>query len=198
MDYRGWSDIAYSYLMDPDGNLFEGRGMGIAGGHTLGRNTISHALCVMGNYEVQPVDSDLVPRIVEYSRWMHDQGATPLLFTGGHRDAPLAETTCPGRNLYAILPEINDAIEGWTPMVTRSDKADDGLAGLAANFQELVDAGVFSEHTQPGGVTFNDEFGTFLLRFENYLKSKYRLGSGGLSEGEVKAIISQTDLAPPI
>lgn len=60
-------------------------------------------------------------------------------------------------------------------MVTRNDKADEGLGSLKSNFEELRAAGVFSSATQPGGVTFNDEFATFLLRFEDHIVDKYHL-----------------------
>src|SRR5690606_37512095 len=39
MDSRGWSDIAYAFLIDANGNINEGRGPGVAGGHTAGDNT---------------------------------------------------------------------------------------------------------------------------------------------------------------
>ena len=61
-------------------------------------------------------------------------------------------------------------------MVTRNDKADEGLGSLKNNFEELKAAGVFSSATQPGGITFNDEFATFLLRFEDHIVGKYNLG----------------------
>src|SRR5690606_41224448 len=51
MDTRGWTDIAYSFLIDADGRIFEGRGPGVAGGHTAGDNTKSHAICLLGNFE---------------------------------------------------------------------------------------------------------------------------------------------------
>lgn len=107
---RGWNDIAYSFLMDPDGYVFEGRGAGIAGGHTKGQNTVSHAICVMGNYDTQKLDEDLLPRIAELVRYGHSEGWWPDQFTGGHRDAPLANTSCPGKNLYSQLPTINKTI----------------------------------------------------------------------------------------
>jgi NADH:ubiquinone oxidoreductase subunit 4 (subunit M) len=75
-------------------------------------------------------------------------------------------------------------------MVDRNSKADDGLTALKPNFDAMVSAGVMSSATQPGGVAFNDEFATFLVRFENYLKQKYAWTGGGLSEDEVKAIIN--------
>jgi hypothetical protein len=117
MDSRGWNDIAYSFLMDADGYVFEGRGAGIQGGHTEGQNTVSHAICVMGNYDSQPVDSDLIPRLADLVNHGHERGWWPLGFTGGHRDAPGAATSCPGKNLYSQLSAINKAVmEGGEDM----------------------------------------------------------------------------------
>lgn len=105
MDSRGWSDIAYSFLVDDDGTIYEGRGVGIAGGHTQGDNSSSHAICLMGNFEnEQPTDAalDSAAHLAAYGRqqgWWHD-------VTGGHRDAPGASTACPGRHLQAVLDRI--------------------------------------------------------------------------------------------
>jgi hypothetical protein len=83
-------------------------------------------------------------------------------------------------------------------MVTRNDKADDGLPGLAAGFKKLIAAGVFTADTQPGGVTFNDELGAFLLRFESYLNGKYDLeGTGGVTLAQVKALINESTVTAP-
>lgn len=101
---RGWSDIAYSFLIG-GGQVFEGRGVGIAGGHTKGRNTVSHAICVVGNYELmtpQPEDVRAVADLVRHGReqgWWGD-------LTGDHSAAPGAQTSCCGRNLRAAIPEI--------------------------------------------------------------------------------------------
>lgn len=80
-------------------------------------------------------------------------------------------------------------------MVTRDTKADDGNSSLAANFQAMIAAGVMSEHTQPGGVGFNDELATFLIRYEAYLAAKY--GWGGLTEDDVKALINDSNVVAP-
>ena len=74
------------------------------------------------------------------------------------------------------MPDIRSDTEGRMTMVTRNDKADEGLGSLKNNFEELKAAGVFSSATQPGGITFNDEFATFLLRFEDHIVGKYNLG----------------------
>lgn len=106
MDVKGWNDIAYSFVIDPDSlGVYVGRGPGIQGGHTEGHNTISHAICVMGNFDVtQPSDAllhtiaELINHGIERSWWRG--------LTGGHRDASGAETACPGRYLYAELNRI--------------------------------------------------------------------------------------------
>lgn len=106
MDVKGWSDIAYSFLVDDDGTVYEGRGAGVAGGHTAGHNTISHAICAMGNYEVQAAGPALLDAIRRLGAAGRDRGWWPGRLTGGHRDASGASTACPGRNLYAALSSL--------------------------------------------------------------------------------------------
>ena len=62
---RGWGDIAYNFLIDPLGNIYEGRysdndpsspsgedvyGNGVIGGHTSGYNTGTVGIAVLGTY----------------------------------------------------------------------------------------------------------------------------------------------------
>jgi hypothetical protein len=105
MDRRNWSDIAYSFLVNRDGVVFEGRGAGVAGGHTAGHNTTSHAICLIGRFEQHhPTDAQLAAtaELVRHGQangWWGD-------ITGGHRDARGASTLCPGRHLQARLPDL--------------------------------------------------------------------------------------------
>lgn len=111
VDKRGWSDIAYSFLINHEGTVFEGRGPGVAGGHTRGHNTVSHAICVLGNYDTVHPSQAALSAVVELARIGYERGWWPEKFTGGHRDASGASTSCPGRNLYARIPEINAQLE---------------------------------------------------------------------------------------
>lgn len=114
MDHRGWSDIAYSFLIDADGRIFEGRGAGVAGGHTAGDNTRSHAICLLGNFEHRHPTPAALDALVELARHGRDQGWwVPTL--GGHRDAPGASTACPGRHLHAALPLIRERVNTTRP-----------------------------------------------------------------------------------
>lgn len=106
MDGRGWSDIAYSFVIDPETLfIYEARGAGVLGGHTFGRNSISHAICVMGNFDRRTVPPALVDRIAQLAAYGHRKGWWPKTLTGGHRD--VRSTSCPGDNLYRELAPIN-------------------------------------------------------------------------------------------
>ncbi|MDH3679392.1 MAG: peptidoglycan-binding domain-containing protein [Acidimicrobiia bacterium] len=106
MDTRGWSDIAYSFLIDRISlEVYEGRGAGVRGGHTFGHNSVSHGLCVMGNFETTTVSDALVAKVAELVRFGHGRGWWPAQLSGGHRD--VRPTACPGANLYAEIGEIN-------------------------------------------------------------------------------------------
>ena len=132
----GWSDIAYNFLVDRFGRVWEGRAGGVTrrvrGAHTLGFNATSAGVAVIGNFDVAPAGraiTDAVASVAAWklSRWSGDplgmvrvvsegsdrfrDGRTVTLpVIDGHRDTN--ETACPGRNLYAQLPTIRRRARG--------------------------------------------------------------------------------------
>jgi murein L,D-transpeptidase YcbB/YkuD len=117
---RGWADIAYNWIYSPSERTFyEGRGAGVQGAHTAGRNTVSHALCVLGNFDRAGATDTIIEDLQAFLRWHSEYG--PSRFTGGHKDAPNANTACPGRNLDAALRAINGlvAVPKTQPAVNR-------------------------------------------------------------------------------
>jgi N-acetylmuramoyl-L-alanine amidase len=58
LDVKGWCDIAYNFLVDKYGQIFEGRDggveRGVIGGHARGFNTGSTGIAMLGNF--QPSD----------------------------------------------------------------------------------------------------------------------------------------------
>lgn len=96
MDVRGWSDIAYSLLVDNAGRIYEGRGPGIAGGHTKGWNSRSEAVCWIGGPDDTP--SPAAKRAIHAALgWLNEQEGADAP-TYGHRD--VASTGCPGDPLW--------------------------------------------------------------------------------------------------
>jgi len=109
--HHGWIDVGYSFLI-AEGKVLEGRGAGRSGAHTRGDNKASHGICMVGAYESKlPSDADL-DALVWLVRHGIRQGWWDGPLTGGHRDAPGANTSCPGTALWDHIPEINRRVAG--------------------------------------------------------------------------------------
>ena len=115
MDVRGWSDIAYAYIVfqpyDPveHARIFEGRLTKYVPAAQLGHNTGTLPICVFGNFDHE----DSVKKNTRYAIEMlltkrpEKTGAGSVKTLGGHRD--VVGTECPGDTLYAQLDRICDA-----------------------------------------------------------------------------------------
>lgn len=101
-DTRGWKCIAYNFVVDRDGKVYEGRGAGIAGGATEGQNSVSHAVCLMGNFDRENTSAAARRSLIDLLRHGAAQGWWKVELLG-HKQAPGASTACPGAALYADL-----------------------------------------------------------------------------------------------
>lgn len=128
IEYTGFGDIGYNYLIDPNGNIYEGRfgGNGVVAGHVTGFNTGSVGISILGRYqnylngENEQIKSHSITSVIKKSLenligWLASSNNVNLNkitdFHGkkidgviGHRD--LAPTICPGDNLYGELNNI--------------------------------------------------------------------------------------------
>lgn len=145
---RGWGDIGYNYLIDKDGNVYEGRygGDGVVGGHAAGYNTGSVGIALLGNYEDEPVPGEMVQSLSDliYEKTqVHDIDPTgDVKFRGesmpnilGHRD--VGATACPGDYLYPLLDGIADVVAASLDE-DRHENSDDDFAYETASDLELV------------------------------------------------------------
>ena len=107
MDGRGFSDVAYHFLIDSEGVIYEGRAINIRGAHVQGFNTGSVGIVLLGNFnDVQPTESqfDSLHALVDYLRYTYE-----IRYLAGHKDYPNQSpdgTECPGDNLYPLLPKL--------------------------------------------------------------------------------------------
>ncbi|MEU4220174.1 N-acetylmuramoyl-L-alanine amidase [Actinoplanes sp. NPDC026623] len=125
-----WDDIGYNFLVDKCGTLFEGRRGGVArpvlGAHTLGFNSRSSAIAVLGNYSGRAVPArvrQVIAQVAAYKIGAYGNtpaGRVAMVSSGsdrysrgtratlnrisGHRDT--GKTECPGNTLYAQLGAI--------------------------------------------------------------------------------------------
>lgn len=99
---RGWVDIPYHFLIDRDGNIFEGRPLEFVGDTATEYDPTGHALItVMGNYNIQEINEAQLAAIIDLASWLcYEYSLSPQLIRG-HRD--YAATSCPGINLYRYL-----------------------------------------------------------------------------------------------
>ncbi|MGW0814033.1 peptidoglycan recognition protein family protein [Streptomyces viridiviolaceus] len=126
----GWRDIGYNFLVDKCGKIYEGRAGGVSkpvlGAHTLGFNSNSMGIAVLGTYGSKKPSSAAVKAIARLTAWklglygMNPRGKTYLKSAGGnlyrkgknvrlnvisgHRDG--FATSCPGRKLYGKLKTV--------------------------------------------------------------------------------------------
>lgn len=111
MDRRGFADVAYHFLIDSEGIIYEGRELNIRGAHVQGFNTGSVGIVLLGNLnEEQPNEAQLssLRSLVDYLRYTYE-----IRYLAGHKDYPDQSpdgTECPGDNLYPLLPEIAQSL----------------------------------------------------------------------------------------
>lgn len=123
----GWRDIGYNFLIDKCGRIYEGRAGGVAkpvkGAHTMGFNSKSTGIAVIGSYGSKKPSKSAVKAISRLTAWklglhgMNPKAKTYLTSGGGnlyrkgkkvrmnvisgHRDG--FNTSCPGGKLYKKL-----------------------------------------------------------------------------------------------
>ena len=91
---NGWIGIGYNFFINPDGTVFEGRGLNVGAGAT-GYNYNSIHVCFAGNFEnTNPTQKQLEngKKLIEYLLTLVPSDAQII----GHKD--IGKTACPGRN----------------------------------------------------------------------------------------------------
>lgn len=100
----GWRALGYNFAVVTNridngfARIFVGRDWLRVGGHTKGRNGISHAVLLVGGWEkATPKEIEAAARSVAWLMIEGEQlGATIKVVSGGHREAPNQATSCPG------------------------------------------------------------------------------------------------------
>ncbi len=140
---KGWSDIGYNFVVDRFGRIWEGRYGGVdravVGAHTLGYNDVAFAASALGNFETTKPSAELIDAYGRLFAWklsLHGVvpsarvtiGSKTFSTISGHSDAD--STACPGRYLYARLPDIREKAAAFQHSYTPRDR-DTDLQGSA-------------------------------------------------------------------
>jgi hypothetical protein len=116
---NGWNDIGYNFLVDPFGQVFEGRVGGIernvVGAHAAGYNAGSVGVALLGDFQRKTITPEAHGALAAVLSWRLDvahvdpiafatYGSRTLRAVSGHRD--VGSTACPGENLYPSLDAL--------------------------------------------------------------------------------------------
>lgn len=128
---RGWDDIGYNYLIDPNGVLYEGRAGGdnVQGAHFSCANGNTMGVALLGTFTAVLPTEFALGRLADLCAWkasvegldvtgasFHSGTGLMLDVVSGHRDGNSATnpsacpsgTVCPGTRLYRLLPQIRE------------------------------------------------------------------------------------------
>ena len=145
---RGWPDLAYNFLVDRFGSVWEGRTGSlagpVAGDATGGNQGFDQLCCFIGNHQVDeatpeafgamgrllgalssryriPLDDGATVQFVSRGSNRHPAGTTVTTPTvAGHRD--MSRTQCPGDRVAARLPELRLLAAGTAAPVTTTTR----------------------------------------------------------------------------
>jgi N-acetylmuramoyl-L-alanine amidase len=100
---RMWLDIPYHYLIDLDGNIYEGRDINFAGDTNTEYDPTGHALIVvLGNFEEVDPNPAQLEAVTAMMAALAATHRVPIENIAGHKDYS-AQTVCPGKSLYPYL-----------------------------------------------------------------------------------------------
>lgn len=99
---NGWNDIGYHHIIDRDGSLARGRAETVIGSHTLGKNSGTIGICLLGGHGSAETDRFLDHFTPEQDRALRQLIASISLRTqiqrvSGHNE--YAAKACPGFNV---------------------------------------------------------------------------------------------------
>jgi hypothetical protein len=99
---KKWIDIPYHFLIDLNGKIYEGRLLEFPGDTNTSYDPTGHLLiCLMGNYEIQIVDSAQIEALTDLLAFYCKELNISTDLIKGHKD--YAETACPGKDFYKYL-----------------------------------------------------------------------------------------------
>ncbi len=107
---KGWEDLAYHFIIDGSGNIYEGRPVGAVGDTATSYDPTGHFLaCLDGNFdEATPLDSQIAS-LTGLLAWASVEYGVDASTIAAHRD--YAGTSCPGDNMYSKIESVRDGVE---------------------------------------------------------------------------------------
>ena len=103
---KKWPDLAYHFLIAPDGRIFEGRSLEYEG-ETNTKYPLKDQVQVelMGDFTKQRVTPKQLESLVKLNAWICDHYDIDPILMGGHNDRAPRQTSCPGTDPYRYISD---------------------------------------------------------------------------------------------
>jgi hypothetical protein len=99
---KGWADVGYHFLIDPNGVVWEGRRLMYQGAHAGGAANIGNVgVCLMGNFDNSRVPKAQMQALSDLVAALRNQFNVPRNEIRTHRE--WKATACPGQYLHAAV-----------------------------------------------------------------------------------------------
>ncbi len=130
---KKWPDLAYHFLIAPDGKIYEGRALEYEPESNTDYELAGHInVELMGNFEEQRMSPEQLDSLVKVCAWLSQELDIRPTRIGGHNDRAPGQTSCPGKDLNryiedgAILTWVRAMREGKTPKIVYRKPLDGG------------------------------------------------------------------------
>lgn len=156
--YRGWSDIAYNFLVDRYGRIFEGRGWDVIGSHCEAFNSPAIGVCFLGDDDPGQDAPEAARAAI---RWLADEAdrhTGKRLTRWGHRDKK--STGCPGDELYNWVHAGMPLVGGPSTPTPPATKEYDDMHPFDKTPEDAargIIRGLCDDHWGKGKMTANDQ-----------------------------------------
>ena len=139
---KEWIDIGYHLLIDPLGNIFEGRPVDAIGAHVKDENIGNIGISLMGYYHPPVSDTPTVKTFESFiavGKYLKDTYSIKISSFYAHRD--LGATACPGDIIYKRMPGLKKAIFEIPPATDISSEISREIIGKylhSKSFRQLI------------------------------------------------------------
>lgn len=121
---KNWPDLAYHFLIAPDGRIFEARSMDYEPESNTKYPLQGHiGVEMMGNFGKQRVSPKQLDSCAKLVAWICQEKNIPTTEIAGHKDRAVGQTSCPGKDFDRYLTDkqfvgwVNKILAGEDPKI---------------------------------------------------------------------------------
>jgi N-acetyl-anhydromuramyl-L-alanine amidase AmpD len=103
---RNWADIAYHFLVDRAGRVWQGRPLVYQGAQVRNHNEHNIGVVLLGNFDIQPVDPTQAKSLVAFIGFLRKLYKISGTSVFTHQELADNKTDCPGSRLEQFMKDL--------------------------------------------------------------------------------------------